>query len=181
MSQFPKSGRPYEQYKFTSTDIDDRISWIERELNIGKRSPQIRSIAASLIKNIPPRQWQKSAEALFFWVRKNVRYTLDPLDVEWLQSAERSVETGIGDCDDQTIVLGSLLLSIGLPIRLRVIGMKGSRQFQHIYILVGIPPHNPRNWIPLDPSRPENPGWELPSNQRGLLQDYEVDDFDPRE
>ena len=168
-------------YKFQSDNIDDRISWIEFEINVGKRDQAIRRIAAQVVKSVPPRQWDKSAVALFEWTRKNIRYTLDPLGVELFQKASRSLDIGIGDCDDQTIVLGSLLGCVGIPVRLRVIGLKGSDKFQHIYILVGLPPNQPTAWTPLDPSRPEKAGWELPESQRGLLQDYEVDDFDPEE
>ena len=171
----------HRQYKFKSDNIDDRVSWIEYEINVGKRDQVIRRIAASVIKSLPPRQWDISAKALFEWTRKNVRYTLDPAGVELFQKASRSVDIGIGDCDDQTIVLGSLLQSVGVPVRLRVIGLKGRDKFQHIYLLFGLPPHAPQKWTPLDPSRPEAAGWELPDAERGLLQDYEVDDFDPDE
>jgi transglutaminase-like putative cysteine protease len=173
--------KTYKQYRFKSNDIDDRVSWIEYEINIGKRDPQIRHIAAGVVRGIPPRQWERSADGLFHWTRDNIRYTLDPHNVELFQRANRSVDEGIGDCDDQSIVLASLLQSIGLPVRLRVIGLKGSDQFQHIYVLVGLPPTGPTKWKALDPSRPEAPGWELPANQRGRLVDYIVEDYDPEE
>ncbi len=167
--------------KFTSGQLDDRTSWIEYEINVGKRSPQVRQIAAGVLRSIPPRQWKKSAIALFGWTRDNVRYTLDPHNVELFQSTERSIAEGIGDCDDQAIVLGSLLQTVGIPVRLRVIGLKGSTQYSHIYVLAGLPPNNPSEWFPLDASRPEKAGWELPESDRGPLQDYDVDDYDPEE
>ncbi len=110
-----------------------------------------------------------------------MRYTLDPQAVELFQSAERSEQVGIGDCDDQAIMLGALLSSVGFPVILRVIGLKGEKQFQHIYILAGLPPNAPAKWLPLDASRAEAAGWELPASQRGLLKDYKVTDFDPDE
>ncbi len=165
--------------KFTSDKIDDRISWIEYEINVGKRLPEVREIAAKVLRGVPPREWKKEATALFEWTRKNIRYTLDPHGVELFQSTARSVQVGIGDCDDQAITLGSLLQGVGVPIRLRVIGLKGSDKFQHIYVLAGLPPDNPREWFPLDPSREFPAGWELPESERGLLQDYDVDDYDP--
>jgi len=170
---------PHKRYKFKSENIDDRISWIEYEINVGKRLPQVREIAAQAVSGVPPREWKKEATALFEWTRKNVRYTLDPHNVELFQSTRRSVEVGIGDCDDQAITLGSLLQSVGIPIRLRVIGLKGSDKFQHIYVLAGLPPDGPREWFPLDASREFDAGWELPESQRGLLQDYDVADYDP--
>lgn len=168
-------------YKFTSADIDDRITWIEYEINVGKRNPDVRQIAADVLRGTKPREWEKSAKALFEWTRKNIRYTLDPHGVEFFQSAQRSTEVGIGDCDDQSIVLASLLLSVGIPVILRVIGLKGQRVYQHIYVLAGVPPHNPKKWIALDASRDEEAGWELPESERGLLKNYLVDDYDPDE
>jgi len=170
---------PRKLYKFKSNDLDDRISWIEYEVNVGKRSPEIRDIAGQVLRKRPPRKWEQSAKDLFQWTRTNVRYTLDPQNVELFQSAERSLQVGIGDCDDQAIMLGSLLQCVGIPVRLRVIGLKNEKQFQHIYVLAGVPPHNPKKWIPLDASRAEKAGWELPASQRGLLRDYEVEDYDP--
>lgn len=148
---------------------------------MGKREPAVRQIAAHILRNVPVRDWKKEAVACFNWVRDKIRYTLDPYDVELFQSASRSISEGIGDCDDQSIVLCSLLQSIGIPVRLRVIGLKGSRQFSHIYVLAGLPPDAPSEWLPLDPARPEDPGWELPKEKRGLLRDFEVDDLDPSE
>lgn len=168
-----------KQYKFNSGDIDDRITWIEYEVNIGKRNPGVRQIAADVLKGTPPKDWKNSAKLLFEWTRTNIRYTLDPHNVELFQSAERSVQVGIGDCDDQSIVLASLLQCVGIPVILRVIGLKGQRVFQHIYVMAGYPPHDPKNWIALDASRSEAAGWELPENERGLLKNYVVDDYDP--
>lgn len=166
---------------FKSDNIDDRISWIEYEINVGKRNEDIREIAAAALRGMPPREWKKEATALFEWTRKNVRYTLDPHNVELFQSARRSAEVGIGDCDDQAITLASLLQSVGIPVRLRVIGLRGSRQFQHVYILAGLPPDAPREWFPLDASREFAAGWELPESERGMLRDYDVDDYDPEQ
>ena len=157
------------------------MSWLEFEVNVGKRDQVIRRIAAKVLQGVPPRRWDKSAVALFEWTRNNVRYTLDPVGVELFQKASTSVDIGIGDCDDQAIVLGSLLGCVGIPVMFRVISMKGSDKFEHVYILAGLPPNKPAKWLPLDPSRPESAGWELPAEQRGLLQDYEVDDYDPED
>ncbi len=176
----PSQTKP-KQYKFNSGDIDGRLTFIEYEINIGKRDPGVRKIAAGILKGTPPRNWEKSAKLLFEWTRTNIRYTLDPHGVELFQSAQRSTQLGIGDCDDQSIVLASLLQCVGIPVVLRVIGLKGQRVFQHIYVMAGIPPHNPKNWIALDASRSEAAGWELPESERGLLRNYAVDDYDPDE
>lgn len=158
-----------------------------REINRGKRDPNVRTIAAEVLSRkqdgkwiVPVRDYKGEAVALFHYVQDNVRYTRDTYGVELYQTAQRTGQLGIGDCDDMTILLGSLLQIVGLPVKIRVIGLKGQRVFSHVYLLVGLPPENPTAWMPLDPSRPESPGWELPSSQRGLKRDYEVQDQMPR-
>ena len=56
--------------------------------------------------------------ALFEWVQQNVRYTKDPFRVEVLHSARRMLELRAGDCDDMTILLGSMLEAIGIRCEL---------------------------------------------------------------
>ena len=141
------------------------------------RDPNVRWIAGRELRKarVKPQDWRNEVIALFNYTRQAVRYTRDPDGVELFQSPARSLDHGIGDCDDQVIFLASLLRSVGYPIILRVIGLKGSDQFQHIYLCVGLPPHAPKEYMPLDPSRPEAAGWELPEDQRGLIQDYGVE------
>ena len=48
-------------------------------------------------------------------------------------------------------------------VRLRVVAANGKASWSHIYLLTGLPPDNPTEWMPLDPSMPEKPaGWEAP-------------------
>ena len=167
-------------YQVESGDIDDRISWLDMELNEGKRSPRIRQIASSILTRktstgewaVPERDWEAEVDAAYKFVRDKVRYTRDIHDVELFQKPDRTLQLRIGDCDDLTILLGSILGSIGFPLRIRVVGL-GGNSFQHVYLLAGIPPHDVKKWKPLDPSRAEGPGWEVTENVT-IKQDYEV-------
>jgi len=173
------AGRPSKRHKsvrVSSPDIDDRIALLEWEMQQGKREANVRRIAGQVLKGVPSRDWEAEVKALFDYTRKVIRYTRDPAGVELFQSPTRALDHGIGDCDDQVIFLGSLLASVGYPLRLRVISLKGVDYFQHIYLLVGLPPHDPQKYMALDPSRPEPAGWELPDSERGLLQDYVVEE-----
>jgi len=180
-----KSNPPLQAVRIQSSDLEDRIDWLIDEIQRGKRDPYIRKLAGEILsrKNpdgswvVPERDWKAEVIAIFNYTRSNVRYTRDIEQVELYQRPARSLEIGIGDCDDLTILLASLLQAVGYPVKLRVIGMKGQRMYSHIYLLVGLPPHAPAHWMALDPSRPEPPGWELPANQRGLLKDFHVEDI----
>jgi hypothetical protein len=162
-----------------SEDIDDRISWICYEINLGKRDPRIRQIAGEILAgsgegkwNVAERDWQGEADAVYWYVRNNVRYTRDIQEVELFQKPKRTLETKIGDCDDLSILIGSLLQTIGYPVILRVVGL-GGNTYQHIYPMAGIPPHAPTYYRALDASRGNGPGWEVTENVT-LRTDYEV-------
>ena len=171
--------------RLTSSNLDDRISWLEQEINEGKRDPRIRRIAGEVLAgsdvadgqwNVKERDWRGEVAAMYEYVRNNARYTHDPFEVELFQRPRRTLENKIGDCDDLTILLASLLQCVGYSVRVRVIGMKGSRVFQHIYLLVGLPPTNPAEWMPVDPSMAEGIDWEYPREKVGLSRDYDIAD-----
>jgi hypothetical protein len=67
------------------------------------------------------------------------------------------LELRAGDCDDMTILLGSLLESIGHPVRLVLTGPDPLRPglFSHIYLEVNLR----GDWIPCDATMPHPLGW----------------------
>jgi len=164
-------------------DIDDKVDFLIDEILDGKQDQDICKIASEVLSQkkdgqwvIPERDWKGEVGALFKYVRKNVRYTRDIANIEVFRRPGRTLELKIGDCDDMTILLGSLLGAVGYPVIIRVIGRRGMRVFEHVYLLAGIPPHDPTDWIPLDASRPEAAGWELPADQVGMRRDYLVEE-----
>jgi len=96
---------------------------------------------------------------IFNYVKNNVRYEFDPLDIEYVTYPSKMIErinitrrgkngNACGDCDDHAILLASLLVSVGIPARFVVISQSSDSDFHHIYteaynIQTG-------NWIPLD-------------------------------
>ena len=154
-------------YQVRSDTIDDRISYLDAEINDGKRSQRIREIASGILTEKTPegnwkiqeRDWRGELAGAFNYVRDKVRYTRDIHDVELFQKADRTLDLEIGDCDDIAILLGSILGNIGYPLLIRVIST-GGPQFHHVYLVAGIPPHAPTEWVALDASQNEGAGWE---------------------
>ncbi len=70
----------------------------------------------------------------------------------------------VSNCDDFTITLGALLMAVGFPVRSKTIQTKSSRDFNHIYLQVGLPPTKPTRWKSLDASTPNPAGWEAPKS-----------------
>jgi transglutaminase-like putative cysteine protease len=119
-----------------------------------------RAIAIFREAGVPAKDRRAEVEALFRWVQKNVRYTRDIFRVELLHTARRMLELRAGDCDDMTILLGSMLLATGHPVRLALTGFRPERphHYSHIYpeARVGT------RWIALDATMPHPSGWEPP-------------------
>jgi len=151
--------------------LDDRISIVMDEIEDGKRDKDISMLVSDVLSEVPERDWKGEVEAIFNFVRANVRYTRDPAGVELFQKPIRTLQYRRGDCDDMTMLLGAMLQNAGYNIVLRVVGM--SNNPEHIYLLALIPPGEDQQYIALDPSRSEPAGWEIDQKLVKFRQDYE--------
>lgn len=137
----------------------ETLEQIQRIIYEGIKDFYVRQKAIDILieRGIRPKDYLGEIKALFEWVQKNVRYTKDPFRVEVLHTPRRMLELRAGDCDDITILLGSMLESIGHPIRLVIVGPDISRPklFSHIYLEVKYK----HKWIPLDATMPFPIGW----------------------
>ena len=113
----------------------------------------------------PKDRWGE-IQALFEWVRGNIRYTRDIFEVETLHTARRLLELRAGDCDDMTILLGAMLKSTGHPVRLCLAGFdrRFPHLYSHIYPEVRIGPH----WVAIDATMHHPIGWAAPAKWLGI-------------
>jgi hypothetical protein len=129
----------------------------------GAKDFRVRQKAIQIFRQCGVEQKDKWGEiqALFEWVRNNIRYTRDIFQVETLHTARRLLELRAGDCDDMTILLGSLLKSTGHPVRLCLAGFR--RRFPHLYshiypeVLIG------KKWVAIDATMHHPIGWAPPA------------------
>ena len=141
-----------------------------------------RAIDILMARGVRPKDYLGEIKALFEWVQRNIRYTRDPYRVELLHSARRLLELRAGDCDDMTILLGSMLQSIGHPVRIVVVGPDPLRPrlFTHVYPEV----RYRGRWIALDATMPHPMGWApavlvkkvIPLRRRPAMRFEAVDD-----
>jgi hypothetical protein len=143
-------------------------------INDGIEDWHIRETAQNIIRGIPERDKMGEANALFEYVQKNCRYTSDPCRLEMVQSPEVMLsdinEKGIatGDCDDFSVLLCTLLKSVGFQVRLKAVAFKGSDKLSHVYLEVRIN----GKFIPADAIRKDkNLGWESNAVSRQVLLD----------
>lgn len=160
-----------------SDSLDDRMDFLIEEVWKGIQDVKIQQLASRILEeyDVPSRDYEAESRAVFEWVRSNIRYTRDPEGLELFRKPIRTVQLGIADCDDMSILICALLGTIGHTLMLRVIGVT-SDEPEHIYPLDLLPPGNPDHYIALDATRPEAMGWEVPEETMLFLQDYDIED-----
>ena len=88
------------------------------------------------------------AKALFYFVRDELNYVSDPSAYEYVKGPLESLQSTAGDCDDASVLLGSLLGAVG--IRSRFVFVPG-----HVYVEAYMPDAPNRytqegGWVVLD-------------------------------
>lgn len=148
--------------------IEDRVEVIANLIRKYSRLPQIRELAISIIARkcgdrwcVPEKHWQKEIKEIFDFVRANVRYVRDHPDVDQFSGPDRTLMQGGGDCDDASLVLGSLLMAVGHRVKLRVVQADNAPTWNHIYVLANVDGAS-KAWTPLDASVNAQAGWEVP-------------------
>ena len=163
-------------------DINERVNYIRGMIKKYRYHPQTWELAAKIVGKrcgdtwcAPEKDNDAEINAVFKWFRAHVRYARDPFQRDTFQAPHRTAEAGRGDCDDYAIGMGAVLQNLGYPVKLRVIQTRTSEDWNHIYLLVGLPPQNPSQWVPLDGSMPQPAGWEAPSDIVKRRRDFDID------
>ncbi len=112
-------------------------------------SPEIKAsaafIASSTCKNVDKRCY---AQALFYFVRDNIKYVNDPLN-EYYELPSETLLARSADCDGQAILLASLLTSVGIEYRF-------AYKPNHVWVQANVPKNTllskeySYEWIDLD-------------------------------
>lgn len=159
-----------------------RVGYITKMINKYSEHPQILEMASGVLSKrcgskwcIPEKDWDAEVEVLYNFVRSQVRYTRDHLKKDRFASPVRTIfQYHIGDCDDLTITLGSLLMAVGYPVKVRIIQTTGNKDFNHIYLRVGVPPMKPMKWVNADPSVNWSLGHQAPKDMVIKWKDMKV-------
>lgn len=136
---------------------------MKKLVNQYKKSIPVRTLAVSLTNGFRQKDWLNEIRALHAFVRDNIRYVRDIRDVETLQTPDITLKVRAGDCDDKSLLLASMLESIGHPTRFVAIGFQPN-DLEHVYVETRIG----QKWIPLETTEPVEIGW-LPKNIRNRV------------
>lgn len=118
---------------------------MRRLVREAKKTLPVRQTALSIVQNIPPKNWHREVAEIWNFVNSQIRYVRDINGVETLQTPEKTMEFGQGDCDDQSVLIASLLESIGHPTRFIALGF-GPANYQHVFAETKIG----NRWIPVE-------------------------------
>lgn len=127
----------------------------------------IREKAIELTRFLEERNWMQEIRELHAFVRDSIRYLRDPaLDSggpELVQTPEKTLEYGQGDCDDKSTLLAALLTSIGHPARFVAVAFNGSG-FSHVLVETKVKNtgNEMRDWLPLETIIQKEAGWYPP-------------------
>jgi transglutaminase-like putative cysteine protease len=129
-----------------------------------KVQPAINQLAVEITEGVPEKYWPGYARAIQAWVQNNIRYVLDPVDVEAIRYPLTTLQLGAGDCDDQSMLVAALLESIGLRARFKAVAFQtdqfGNPEYEHVYPQVMIPNGNGPQWYALETTEPYSFGQE---------------------
>lgn len=125
--------------------IEQRIATIQDLIHKSVQDAEMRKLALTITRSCPERDQKCEAEAIYHAIKGRVRYTGDigPIrhpdgkveGIDLYQSARRTWEFGGGDCDDHTILAGTLLALNGIEPRLRVVRQRKDPDWSHIFPL----------------------------------------------
>jgi transglutaminase-like putative cysteine protease len=81
-------------------------------------------IAAAGVRDVRGQRYQV-IRSIQNWVRDHIVYVPDPRLHEMLQTPPRTLTRGMGDCDDKTILVCTLLETLGFQTELLAVGGSG--------------------------------------------------------
>lgn len=144
---------------------------MSRLVRIGKKSFAVHNAAVARTRSCGSgnqKDYPCQVKCLHAYVRDSIAYIQDPVDVERLQTADKTIEIGAGDCDDKSILLAALLESIGHPTRFIAVGFEPD-VYSHVYVETKIG----TDWTSLETTEDVPAGWEPDAaNVRARLTHY---------
>jgi transglutaminase-like putative cysteine protease len=119
-----------------------------------QNNDELRAVARDVISAVPSKSYSAEARVLFYFVRDEIRYTRDPNRFELVQSPDKTLAFGHGDCDDMSVLLATLLESVGHPTRFIAAGFMGG-PIEHVWVETKIGGRDGNRWFAMDATESE--------------------------
>lgn len=138
----------------------ETLKQMRQLVQIGRGDEQIRALSLGVINECEGKDWDCELRAIFNFVRSTIRYTLDPNDIELLQSPTQTLILRHGDCDDMSTLLATMLEAVGHRCVFMALGFGPIGEYSHV--LVGCFPAAGEFMVSLDATEDEPMGWFPP-------------------
>lgn len=126
----------------------------------GKGQWLVRQTANGIVQNLAEKDYLSEALAIYNWCQRNYRYTRDPYKIELVRDPEAMFRellnrTNVGprgkmllDCDDASVLIGALCMSVGLPVSFVTVGFHQPGPHSHTLPEAEV---SLGRWVMLDP------------------------------
>ena len=129
-----------------------------------KTALQLRKVALDIVGPLNQKDYAGELRALQQFVRDQIRYVRDIRGVETVAAPEYTLHSRQGDCDDQSVLLATLLESIGHPTRFVAVGYTPG-EYAHVLVDSRLG----AGWIPAETTEPVDVGWYPPNMASRLV------------
>jgi transglutaminase-like putative cysteine protease len=143
--------------------IRDTLRRMARIVRTYRRDATIRQLAVEIRQNarVPGKDFRGEARALWQFVRSYITYVRDVREVETLQTPPLVLKNRAGDCDDQAMLLASLLEALGHPTKFVALGFDAPDHYTHVLTETRIG----NRWVPLETTVDKPFGWSPPDQK----------------
>jgi hypothetical protein len=166
--------------KFQNVSPKAALKKMAQMVNRGATDPTVIKAAKAITSKVAARDDLGEIQAVFDAVKSGtdavpglesgVRYVADPRDTDYYTGPAAMLANCAdgacgGDCDDQSILVASLLAALGFPVGLRGYASSGVKgDFDHVYAVVSVPKEGTTEEVlGLDTTVPSSyVGWEPP-------------------
>jgi len=146
----------------------------------GHRNPEVVHLAREIVKEVPSKNYKGEAQAIFDFMRKNVKYNLDPAGLEYVPTPWYTLlVSGYEDCDGHATAIAALAMALGHRAAFRTV--KGDKrrkdQWSHVYAVIGIPQKGGKTeWLTADSTQKEAYlGWNPPEGKLNGMKTWVID------
>lgn len=131
----------------------------------GANHPMVRQKAVEVVRGLDSRNKQGQIGAILDWVKKNIDFRGEYKEL--LQTPVVTLQISAGDCDDHSMLIASLLKTLGFSARFNTVAADSEDpdQFTHVFCEVLDP--TTQQWTALDSTVKDSyPGWRPPNVYR---------------
>jgi hypothetical protein len=96
----------------------------------------VRHLAEDITRDLQSGDYASEALAVLDWVFRNIRYVRDMRGSEFVRWPKETLDTIQGDCDDMSVLIAALLLSIGAAVDFVIASFTASGIPSHVFAAV---------------------------------------------